>query len=70
MRIFIFAIAALAGAAMLAPAPAAAHGGGLNAQGCHNERRTGGYHCHRAGSSPRARAPRRGGRSYRRSRRR
>ena len=24
-----------------------AHGGGLNADGCHNERRTGGYHCHR-----------------------
>lgn len=23
------------------------HGGGLNADGCHNERRTGGYHCHR-----------------------
>lgn len=25
-----------------------AHGGGLNSQGCHNERRTGGYHCHRS----------------------
>lgn len=25
-----------------------AHGGGLNAEGCHNERKTGGYHCHRA----------------------
>ena len=24
-----------------------AHGGGLNADGCHNETRTGGYHCHR-----------------------
>lgn len=24
------------------------HGGGLNAEGCHNERKTGGYHCHRA----------------------
>ena len=24
------------------------HGGGLNADGCHNERKTGGYHCHRA----------------------
>lgn len=23
------------------------HGGGLNAQGCHNNRKTGGYHCHR-----------------------
>ena len=27
---------------------ASAHGGGLNAEGCHNERRTGGYHCHGA----------------------
>lgn len=27
---------------------ALAHGGGLNAEGCHNERKTGGYHCHRA----------------------
>ena len=24
------------------------HGGGLNKDGCHNERKTGGYHCHRA----------------------
>jgi len=22
------------------------HGGGLNSKGCHNERKTGGYHCH------------------------
>ena len=27
---------------------AIAHGGGLNAQGCHNNRKTGDYHCHRA----------------------
>ena len=25
---------------------AAAHGGGTDSNGCHNERRTGGYHCH------------------------
>ena len=25
-----------------------AHGGGLNAEGCHNNRKTGDYHCHRA----------------------
>jgi uncharacterized protein YecT (DUF1311 family) len=30
-----------------------AHGGGLNSDGCHNERRTGGYHCH-GGGSPRS----------------
>jgi hypothetical protein len=28
-------------------APAFAHGGGLNAQGCHTNRKTGDYHCHR-----------------------
>jgi hypothetical protein len=31
--------------------PAAAHGGGLNAQGCHNNRKTGDYHCHRGSSA-------------------
>lgn len=31
--------------------PAAAHGGGLNAQGCHNNRKTGDYHCHRGTSA-------------------
>lgn len=29
-----------------------AHGGGLNAEGCHNNRKTGGYHCHRSSSKP------------------
>lgn len=24
------------------------HGGGLNAEGCHHNRKTGDYHCHRA----------------------
>jgi hypothetical protein len=28
------------------------HGGGLNAQGCHNETATGEYHCHRSSYSP------------------
>ena len=31
-----------------APMPALAHGGGLNAEGCHNNRKTGDYHCHRS----------------------
>ena len=30
--------------------PAFAHPGGLNAEGCHNDRRNGGYHCHRGPS--------------------
>ena len=33
--------------------PAGGHPGGLNAQGCHNNRKTGDYHCHR-GSAARA----------------
>lgn len=28
------------------------HGGGLNRQGCHNQRATGGYHCHRSSYTP------------------
>jgi hypothetical protein len=27
--------------------PAAAHGGGLDGYGCHNDRKAGTYHCHR-----------------------
>ena len=27
------------------------HGGGLNKDGCHNDRKNGGYHCHRSSSS-------------------
>lgn len=42
---------------VVVPDPAAAHPGGLNAEGCHNNRKTGGYHCHRAGSASRS-APR------------
>lgn len=36
---------------MFAESFAWGHGGGLNADGCHHERRTGGYHCHRSGYS-------------------
>ena len=28
------------------------HGGGLNKQGCHNNRSTGDYHCHKGSNSP------------------
>ena len=35
------------------PSVSVAHGGGLNAQGCHNDRKNGGYHCHR-GAEPAA----------------
>lgn len=30
---------------------ALAHPGGLNAEGCHNNRKTGDYHCHRGASA-------------------
>lgn len=29
-----------------------AHGGGLDANGCHTNRKTGDYHCHRAPATP------------------
>ena len=35
--------------------PSLAHPGGLNSEGCHNNRKTGDYHCHR-GSSAKASA--------------
>jgi hypothetical protein len=45
-------IRSLAAALLLAaPAVAFAHGGGLNADGCHNNRKTGEYHCHRPKTS-------------------
>ena len=37
--------------AVLCPGQAAAHSGGLNADGCHNDRKNGGYHCHRGGGA-------------------
>ncbi|HUE79631.1 MAG TPA: excalibur calcium-binding domain-containing protein [Sphingomicrobium sp.] len=33
------------------PSSVSAHPGGLNAEGCHNNRKTGSHHCHRAGGS-------------------
>jgi len=32
--------------------PAHAHPGGLNADGCHTNRKTGEYHCHRGAGAP------------------
>lgn len=40
------------------PLPALAHPGGLNSEGCHNNRKTGGYHCHRGPSASAATARR------------
>ncbi|QWP79313.1 excalibur calcium-binding domain-containing protein [Lysobacter sp. K5869] len=43
--------AAIAALLAAAPPPATAHGGGLDKQGCHHDRKRGGYHCHRAPES-------------------
>jgi uncharacterized membrane protein len=43
--------------AMPALTPAAAHSGGLNAEGCHNNRKTGDYHCHRGPAAGASRQP-------------
>lgn len=53
-------IVALLASPVAFPSVALAHGGGLNAEGCHNNRKTGGYHCHRGGASPAPRAKRHG----------
>ncbi|KCZ56841.1 excalibur calcium-binding domain-containing protein [Hyphomonas chukchiensis] len=37
------------------PLAAFAHGGGLNAEGCHTNRKTGDYHCHRTSAPAPAR---------------
>ena len=42
MRVLLFSIGLL-----FIPITAHAHGGGLNKEGCHNNRQTGDYHCHR-----------------------
>ncbi|WP_431266634.1 YHYH domain-containing protein [Roseateles chitinivorans] len=38
----------MASVALIISASAIAHGGGLNTDGCHTNRKTGDYHCHRA----------------------
>ena len=49
MRLGLFISLVLSG---LLASPLQAHSGGLNAEGCHNNRKTGEYHCHRGSSSP------------------
>ena len=41
----------LATLALLCAGGASAHGGGLNAEGCHTNRKTGDHHCHRAAAN-------------------
>ena len=51
MRKTFLTLLALVGVAtnVSSTGPAIAHPGGLNGEGCHNNRKTGGYHCHRSG---------------------
>lgn len=44
-------VIALPAALALSVTEVSAHGGGLNAEGCHNDRQRGGYHCHRTPQS-------------------
>ncbi len=44
----IVASSQLSLAMLVSTSAATAHPGGLNAAGCHNDRKNGGYHCHRA----------------------
>lgn len=46
-----FALLGMMAAWLVAAAQVAAHGGGLDRYGCHNNRKTGDYHCHRSRSS-------------------
>lgn len=53
MRATGAAVFAASAFAIGAPSLVLAHSGGLNADGCHNNRKTGQYHCHRASVSTR-----------------
>jgi len=48
MRKIMFAAAVC----FLLPSSVFAHGGGLDSNGCHNDRKRGGYHCHGARTAP------------------
>lgn len=48
-----FVVAIAAAGLIAAPVAVAAHPGGLNSEGCHNNRKTGGYHCHRGNGGSR-----------------
>lgn len=44
--VFLF-VSSVASFWLFLAAPVYPHGGGLDAHGCHNNRKAGGYHCHR-----------------------
>lgn len=49
---FTATVIALVGALLSMPPSARSHSGGLDKYGCHTNRRTGDYHCHRAPAVP------------------
>ncbi|TXH71313.1 MAG: YHYH domain-containing protein [Thiothrix sp.] len=49
MRIFVRILSLLP---LIIPTTLFSHGGGLNAEGCHHNRKTGDYHCHRSSYRP------------------
>jgi len=55
-KLMLIAVAPLA-LALLYTAPVIAHPGRTAGDGCHNDRRNGGRHCHGGGHATRARAP-------------
>lgn len=59
MRTMMICGTAIAGLTLAAATPGVgeAHGGGLDANGCHTNRKTGDYHCHRAPAAAAAAAP-------------
>ena len=59
----IFAAAAFL-VMLLSPQPAEAHPGGLAADGCHNDRKNGGRHCHRGPKAGQSAKPSGSGRVY------
>lgn len=48
MRLFLSSAAMVAAFLVLPSEQAIAHSGGLNSEGCHTNRKTGEYHCHRS----------------------
>ncbi|HZF44718.1 MAG TPA: excalibur calcium-binding domain-containing protein [Sphingomonadaceae bacterium] len=54
-RLIALPLAFIALASFIVPASVAwAHPGGLDASGCHTNRKTGEYHCHRATTTPKS----------------
>jgi Putative peptidoglycan binding domain len=51
------AIGAAVSMLLVVPSTAAGHGGGLDRNGCHTNRKTGEYHCHGAAAAPPAAKP-------------